>query len=76
MNRSAKIVATIGPTSQDEAVLRHLIEAGMNIARLNFSHGSHEDHAQRINLLRKLSREMGTPITILQDLQGDRKSVV
>lgn len=75
MNRSAKIVATIGPTSQDEAVLRNLIEAGMNIARLNFSHGSHEDHAQRINLIRKLSREMGTPITILQDLQGPKLRV-
>ena len=75
MNRSAKIVATIGPTSQDEAVLRNLIEAGMNIARLNFSHGTHEDHAQRISLLRKLSREMGTPITILQDLQGPKLRV-
>lgn len=75
MNRSAKIVATIGPTSQDEAVLRHLIEAGMNIARLNFSHGTHEDHAQRISLLRKLSREMDTPITILQDLQGPKLRV-
>lgn len=72
MNRFAKIVATLGPSSSDEPRLRELIEAGMNVARLNFSHGTQEDHAARIQMLRKLSREMNRPIAILMDLQGPK----
>jgi len=72
MERRAKIVATIGPACQDEAVLRSLVQAGMNVARLNFSHGSYADHAAVYQRLRKLSEEAGRPITILQDLQGPK----
>lgn len=72
MSRKAKIVATIGPASQDEAVLERLLEAGMNVARMNFSHGTHEEHAQRIALIRKVAEKMGKPVGILQDLQGPK----
>jgi len=72
MERFTKIVATIGPASQDEAVLRQLILAGMNVARLNFSHGSYEYHAALFNKIRKLSTELNRPISILQDLQGPK----
>ena len=67
-----KIVATIGPASQSESVIRKLVKAGMNVARLNFSHGSYNDHAETIALLRKVSTELDTPITLLQDLQGPK----
>ncbi len=72
MRRKAKIVATLGPASQDETVIRRLIEAGMDVARLNFSHGTHESHAELIRILRSLSNETGKPVTILQDLQGPK----
>ncbi len=72
MNRRAKIVATIGPACQDEHAIQRLISAGMNVARINFSHGKYEDHAQSIERLRWASRELDQPITILQDLQGPK----
>lgn len=72
MNRRAKIVATIGPASHDEQSIQKLIQAGMNVARINFSHGSHEDHAQSIKRLRKASQLLDQPVTILQDLQGPK----
>ncbi len=75
MNRMAKIVATIGPASQDREVLTRLIRAGMDVARLNFSHGTHETHAAQIQLIRELSEELNKPITILQDLQGPKLRV-
>ena len=68
--RRAKIVATIGPASQNETTLRRMMEAGMNVARLNFSHGEHETHAATTKLLRKLSKRLCVPLTIMQDLQG------
>lgn len=70
--RRTKIVATIGPASASPDVIRQLIKAGMDVARLNFSHGSHDDHARQIATLRALSQEMDTPVTILQDLQGPK----
>jgi len=70
--RRTKIVCTIGPASEREEVLRELIKAGMNVARLNFSHGDHNVHGERIRLIRKLSEELETPIPILQDLQGPK----
>lgn len=70
--RRTKIVATIGPASSSPEVIRQLIKAGMDVARLNFSHGTHEDHARQIATLRALSRELNTPVTILQDLQGPK----
>ncbi len=72
MERKAKIVATIGPTSADPQMLEQLILAGMNVARLNFSHGTHEDHAARIVAIRQLSEKLGKPVGILQDLQGPK----
>jgi pyruvate kinase len=72
MNRHAKIVATIGPASQDESNLRSLLQAGMDVARLNFSHGTHEDHALIYNRLRTISGSLNQSITILQDLQGPK----
>ena len=75
MDRKAKIVATIGPSSQDEAMLTSLIKAGMDVARLNFSHGTQEEHAQQIACIRKLSAKLNKPITILQDLQGPKMRV-
>jgi pyruvate kinase len=72
MNRKAKIVATIGPASKEEAVIEKLLRAGMDVARLNFSHGTHEDHGQRINQLRTVAERLGKPLAILQDLQGPK----
>jgi pyruvate kinase len=73
--RKAKIVATIGPASRSRECLKQLIEAGMDVARLNFSHGTHDDHATTIRLIRELSQELHKPITILQDLQGPKLRV-
>ncbi|MDY6782863.1 MAG: pyruvate kinase [Cyanobacteriota bacterium] len=67
-----KVVATIGPASNSPDVIRKLIEAGMAVARLNFSHGSYDDHAHTIELLREAAQEFDTPITLLQDLQGPK----
>src|SRR5574341_959818 len=72
MNRKAKIVATIGPASQDEAVLERLVRAGVNVARMNFSHGTHEEHAARIAAVRRVSEKLNVPVGILQDLQGPK----
>jgi pyruvate kinase len=72
MERKAKIVATIGPASQDEAVIERLVQAGMDAARLNFSHGTHAGHAARTSSLRRVSESLGKPLAILQDLQGPK----
>ncbi len=72
MTRKVKIVATIGPASQTESVIEQLVIAGMNVARVNFSHGTHEQHAERIALIRKISDKLGVSIGILQDLQGPK----
>jgi len=70
--RRAKIVATLGPASSSEEVFRNLVRAGLDVARLNFSHGSHEQKAALIKMVRKVSREEGKPICILADLQGPK----
>ena len=75
MERRAKIVATIGPATESEEMLTKMVLAGMDIARLNFSHGSHEEHTTRINTIRKVSETLNKPITILQDLQGPKLRV-
>jgi pyruvate kinase len=72
LNFRTKIVATIGPASSDPEMLKKMLLAGLNVARLNFSHGSYEDHAKRIKLLRSLSEELDLPLTLLQDLQGPK----
>jgi len=70
--RRAKIIATIGPTSNHEAALRDLLRLGMDVARLNFSHGTHEDHARNIERIRRATRSEGRTVCILQDLQGPK----
>ena len=72
MNRKAKIVATIGPSSEDEAAVERLLQAGMDVARLNFSHGSRAEHAAHYSILRAVSKRLGHPLAILQDLQGPK----
>lgn len=68
--RKTKIICTIGPASQDEKVLRKLMLAGMNVARLNFSHGTHEEHKGKIDTIKKLREELGLPIPIMLDTKG------
>lgn len=68
--KNTKMVATIGPASESEEVLRALFEEGVNVARLNFSHGSHEEHKIKIDRIKKLRREMDLPIGIMLDTKG------
>lgn len=70
--RHCKIIGTLGPSSSNEATLRELVMAGMNIARLNFSHGDYEMHKKNLDMVRKVSAETGHPVAILQDLQGPK----
>jgi len=71
-DRKTKIVCTIGPASESPRVLEEMIQAGMDVARLNFSHGTHEDHLRKIATLRHLSDRLKQPVTILQDLAGPK----
>ncbi len=73
--RRAKIVATLGPASSDLAMIRQLFLAGADVFRMNFSHGTHEDHAARFAAVREVERETGRPIAILADLQGPKLRV-
>ncbi|MGM9684035.1 MAG: pyruvate kinase [Eubacteriales bacterium] len=68
--RKTKIVCTIGPACMDENTLREMCLAGMNVARLNFSHGTHDDHLHAITLIKKVREELGLPIAILLDTKG------
>lgn len=70
--RHCKIVGTLGPASSSEEVIRQLIHAGLNIARLNFSHGEHATHAKNIETIRRIAKETGRQVAILQDLQGPK----
>jgi len=72
MHKRAKIICTIGPTSNTEEILTQLVRSGMDVARLNFSHGTHEGHLANIKLIRKVSKKTGKPIAILMDLQGPK----
>jgi pyruvate kinase len=72
IQRRAKIVATLGPASNTEAVFRNLVRAGLDVARLNFSHGTYEEKQALIQMIRKVSRELGKPLCILGDLQGPK----
>jgi len=67
-----KIVATIGPASRSPEIFRKMVDSGVTVARLNFSHGSYADHAKTIAMIREVSEELDIPITILQDLQGPK----
>ena len=68
--RKTKIICTIGPASQNEEVLTRMALAGMNVARMNFSHGSHEEQKEKIDLVKKVRRELDQPIAILLDTKG------
>lgn len=70
--RRTKILATLGPATDSEAMMEKIIRAGVNVVRLNFSHGSHEDHAKRIQMVRSIAKKLGRTIGILADLQGPK----
>ena len=70
--RKTKIVCTIGPASESPQVLEAMVRAGMNVARLNFSHGTHEEHLRKIETLREISERLKQPVSILQDLAGPK----
>ena len=71
-SRKTKIVCTIGPASRSPEKIEALIGAGMNVARLNFSHGTQSEHAENIRRIREISGRMGEPVAILQDLAGPK----
>lgn len=68
--RKTKIICTIGPSSENEETLKQMCLAGMNVARLNFSHGSHEEHLKKINLIKKVRQELKVPLAIMLDTKG------
>ena len=70
--RQTKVVATLGPSSSSPEMIRALFDAGVDVFRLNFSHGSHEDHGERVRALRALERATGRPVAIMADLQGPK----
>ncbi len=70
--RKAKIICTMGPASREEPTLSRLVEAGMDVARLNLSHGTHDDHARAIEAVRKAADNAGRPVALLLDLQGPK----
>ncbi len=72
LTKRTKIVCTLGPASGTKDKITDLVKAGMNVARLNFSHGTHDDHARMIKIIRSIAEETGEPIAILQDLQGPK----
>lgn len=73
--RKTKIICTLGPATNSKKIVSDLIKAGMNVARLNFSHGSHDDHRKMIQIVREVSADLNSPIPILQDLQGPKLRV-
>lgn len=68
--RNTKIVCTIGPSTDREEVLSKILLAGVNVLRLNFSHGNHEEHGKRISIIKKLREELGVPAPIMLDTKG------
>ncbi len=68
--RKTKLICTIGPASENEETLTRMFEAGMNVARLNFSHGSHEEHQKKIDLIKKVREKMNLPVAIMLDTKG------
>jgi len=70
--KRAKIICTLGPSSGEKPVLLELVDAGLDVVRLNFSHGTHEDHRRTIEMVREVESEVRRPVAILQDLQGPK----
>src|SRR5660397_264654 len=75
MTRRTKIIATLGPASSSPSMVRELIRAGMDAARINFSHGTREDHIREIQMVREIAREENRHVAIIQDLQGPKVRV-
>lgn len=74
-NRQTKILATLGPASSSTDMIRKLVKAGVDVFRLNFSHGSHKDHQERVKMIRAVESEAGKPIGIVADMQGPKLRV-
>lgn len=72
MNKRTKIVCTLGPSSNTVQIIQKMVNAGMNVARLNFSHGTHSEHLQFVKRIREVEKKTGHPVAILQDLQGPK----
>ena len=68
--KKTKIICTLGPATDDEKILSKLVDAGMNVARLNFSHGTHEEHAKKIAMVKKVREEKKVPLPIMLDTKG------
>ena len=68
--RKTKIICTIGPASENEEVLTQMVKSGMNVARLNFSHGTHPEHEKKIALVKRVREQTGEPLPILLDTKG------
>ena len=68
--RKTKIICTIGPACEDEKTLTEMVRAGMNVARLNFSHGTHEDHLKKIELIKRVRKKLNAPVAIMLDTKG------
>lgn len=74
-NRQTKIVGTLGPASSSKEMIKKLFDAGVDVFRLNFSHGTHEDHKERLDIIREIQKEVGNPIGVIADLQGPKLRV-
>jgi hypothetical protein len=72
MHKKTKIICTLGPASENIKTIEQMVRAGMNVARLNFSHGDHENHKLLIDNIRRVSAKVGVPIAIIQDLHGPK----
>ena len=72
IKKKTKIVATMGPSTHNKEVLNKMMDAGMNVCRINFSHGSHEDHLSIVNMIREIDKERNGHTAILGDLQGPK----
>ena len=72
MRRKTKIIATLGPAVANPEAISRLVEAGMDVARLNFSHGTHKDHEQNLQWVHDASEKHGRSVAILQDIQGPK----
>ena len=68
--RKTKIICTMGPACHSEEILEKMVGSGMNVARLNFSHGSHEEHAERIRMIHSVRERLGVPLAIMLDTKG------
>ena len=70
--RKAKIICTLGPACDSDTILEAMIRAGMDVARVNFSHGTHDEHRARIERVRRIAKKLGKPVAVLQDVQGPK----